>query len=254
MGDNRKRIRVGALVVVTVALVGVGAALIGATSLYGTESARAAPTAPGEPLEPLSVAEIDTAVSLIEAHTRFPAGGFFPLVNLKEPPKSEVLAWDPGEPFRREAFANVYDRDANRTWEVVVDLRQGRVVSFVELHGVQPAVSDSEFGDADAIVRTDGRWRAAMHRRGVNPNQVYLDVWAPGELPEADQEAPPGTRLLSALSFFSGNLPNPYDRPIEGVVVTVDMNRMKVVEVIDTGIRPVNKTITGNAEHDARPA
>ena len=246
MGDNRKRIRVGALVVVTVALVGVGAALIGATSLY-SESARAAPTAPGEPLEPLSVAEIDTAVSLIEAHTRFPAGGFFPLVTLKEPPKSEVLAWDPGEPFRREAFANVYDRDANRTWEVVVDLRQGRVVSFVELHGVQPAVSDSEFGDADAIVRTDPRWRAAMHRRGVSPNQVYLDVWAPGELPEADQEAPPGTRLLRAISFFSGNLPNPYDRPIEGVVVTVDMNRMEVIDVIDTVVRPVNRTITGNS-------
>ena len=247
MGDNRKRIRVGALVVAAVALVGVAALLTAATSLYSAEPARAAPTAPGEPLEPLSVAEIDTAVGLIEADTRFPPGGFFPLVALKEPPKSEVLAWDPGESFRRDAFANVYDRDANRTWEVVVDLRQGRVVSFVEVHGVQPAVSDSEFGDAAAIVLTDPRWRAAMRRRGVNPNQVYLDVWAPGELPEADQKAPPGTRLLRAISFFSGNLPNPYDRPIEGVVVTVDMNRMEVIDVIDTVVRPVNRTITGNS-------
>lgn len=248
MDDYRKRLRLGALVAVIVVLVGVGAALVaGATSLYESEPATAAPAVgPSEPLEPLSVAEIDRAVGLVEAHNKFPEGGFFPVVTLQEPPKSEVLAWDSGEPFRREAFANVYDRDANRTWEVVVDLRQERVVSFVEVHDVQPAVFDSEFGDADAIVRADSRWRAAMQRRGVNPNQVYLDVWAPGELPEADDEAPPGTRLLRAISFFRGNLPNPYDRPIEGVVVTVDMNRMRVVDVIDTVVRPVNKTITGN--------
>ena len=64
---------------------------------------------------------------------------------------------------------------------------------------------------------------------------------------EADQQAPPGTRLLRAISFLSGNLPNPYDRPIEGVVVTVDMNRMEVIDVIDTVVRPVNRTITGNS-------
>jgi primary-amine oxidase len=42
-------------------------------------------------------------------------------------------------------------------------------------------------------------------------------------------------------------LANPYDRPIEGVSVTVDMNRLAVVDFVDTGIRPVNTTITGNA-------
>ena len=248
MDHFRKRIRLGVLAAVTVGLLGVGALLVaGATSLYGSERAEAAPAVAGEPLAPLTVAEIDSAVSLTEAHARFPDGGFFPIVTLKEPPKSEVLAWDPGEPFRREAFANVYDREANRTWEVVIDLRQSRVVSFTEVQGVQPAVSVSEFGDAGAIVRADPGWRAAMQRRGVNPGQVYIDVWAPGELPAADDEAPPGTRLLRAISFFRGNLPNPYDRPIEGVVVTVDMNEMDVVDVIDTVVRPVNKTLTGNS-------
>ncbi len=247
MDNYRKRIRLGVLAAVTVGLLGVGALLVaGAASLYGSERADAAPAVAGEPLAPLTVDEIDRAVGLAEAHARFPDGGFFAIVTLKEPPKSEVLAWDPGEPFRREAFANVYDRDANRTWEVVIDLRQDRVVSFTEVHGVQPAVFGSEFADADAIVRANPQWRAAMQRRGVNPGQVYIDIWAPGELPAADDEAPPGTRLLRAISFFSGNLPNPYDRPIEGVVVTVDMNRMEVVDVIDTIVRPVNKTVSGD--------
>jgi primary-amine oxidase len=246
MYGYRKRFRLR-LAAVAIVLLGVGALVAGATSVYESERASAAPAVgPTAPLSPLSVAEIDDAVALVEAHNRFPNGGFFPLVTLNEPPKTEVLAWDPGEPFRREAFANVYDRDANRTWEVVVDLRQSRVLSFTEVHGVQPAVYISEFADADAVVRADPRWRAAMQRRGVNPGQVYLDVWAPGELPEADDEAPPGTRLLRAISFFSGNLENPYDRPIEGVVVTVDMNRMEVVDVIDTVVRPVNRTISGD--------
>jgi primary-amine oxidase len=53
--------------------------------------------------------------------------------------------------------------------------------------------------------------------------------------------------LIRELSFFRGQLPNVYDRPIEGVVVTVDLNHLKVVDFVDTGIRPVNTTTTGNS-------
>lgn len=85
-----------------------------------------------------------------------------------------------------------------------------------------------------------------MRDRGLNPDDVYLDIWAPGDLPTPG--ATPGARLLRALSFFRGTLPNPYDRPVEGVVATLDMNSMKVVDVTDTGIRPVNTTTSGNAD------
>jgi primary-amine oxidase len=86
-----------------------------------------------------------------------------------------------------------------------------------------------------------------MRDRGIDPDDVYLDDgWAVGDLTVPG--VAPGTRLLRALSFFQGRLPNPYDRPVEGVIVTIDMNRLKVVQVIDSGVRPVNKTISGSAD------
>jgi primary-amine oxidase len=169
------------------------------------------------PLDPLTSEEIATAFQVIEESRDLPATAFFPLVSLQEPPKAEVLSWSPGGPFRREAFAQVYDRAANRLFEAVVDLRTERLLSFA-----------------------DARWRSAMTRRGLDPDDVFLDVWAPGELNVPRAGA--GARLLRALSFFAGDLPNAYDRPIEGVLVTIDANRMQVIDVTDTGRRPVNRT------------
>ena len=192
------------------------------------------------PLDPLTGDEITTAFRVIEESRDLPATAFFPIVALQEPPKAEVLSWSPGRPFRREAFAQVYDRAANRLFEAVVDLRRERLRSFVERPGAQPAVFGDEYESADAAVRRDARWRRAMARRGIDPDDVFLDVWAPGELNLPMAGA--GVRFLRALSFFAGDLPNAYDRPIEGVLVTIDANRMQVVDVQDTGRRPVNRT------------
>jgi len=198
------------------------------------------------PLDPLNAAEISKTVEVIEASPKYPAGAFFPIVTLKEPPKGELLAWDPGEPFRREAFANVYGRAANRLFEAVVDLKTQKLVSWVERPGVQPAVSISEYAQADAVVRGDARWRKAIRDRNLKPADIYIDVWAPGSV--ALPPAPPGKRLLRALSFFDGGLPNPYDRPVEGLVATVDMNALAVIDITDTGIKPVNTTLTGSSD------
>jgi primary-amine oxidase len=198
------------------------------------------------PLEPLSAAEIMGTFAVIEGDKRFPPGAFFPIVQLKEPRKQEVLAWSPGQPFRREAFANVYDPPSNALYEVVVDIRRGRVASWDARPGLQPAVYTTEYNDADALTRADGRWQSAMRSRGLDPRDVYLDVWAPGDI-EIPPGVKPGTRLLRALSFFRGSLPNPYDRPIEGVLVTLDMNARSVVEVLDTGVRPVDMATSGSS-------
>jgi primary-amine oxidase len=210
-----------------------------------TATASAAGSGTPHPLDPLSAAEINTAFVVIEGDSRFPAGGVFPILELNEPPKTEVLAWAPGRSFRREAFANVYDPSRNVLFETVVDLRARRISSWTKRAGVQPAVYASEYDTADGIVRADARWQRAMRTRGLNPDDVYLDVWAPGDLPVSGVK--PATRLLRALSFFRGQLPNPYDRPVEGVLATIDINAGTVVELLDTGIRPVTTTISGSS-------
>jgi primary-amine oxidase len=216
-------------------------------------SAPAARAADG-PLDPLAGSEIRTAIRAIEGYASFPAGAFFPLVTLKEPRKVDLLAWSPGKPFGREAFANVYDPAGNRLFEVVVDLRAtpARVVSFTRRTGAQPAVYATEYVDADTAVRASQAWRDAMRARGIaNLDNVFLDVWAPGKV-ELPTGVPAGTRLVRALSFFQGpGQDNPYDRPIEGVSVTVAMSGSqgpRVVDVTDTGVRPVNRAVTGNAD------
>ena len=115
----------------------------------------AAAEAAAGPLDPLTGEEITTAFRVIEESSDLPATAFFPIVALQEPPKAEVLRWSPGQPFRREAFAQVYDRAANRLFEAVVDLRRERLRSFVERPGAQPAVFGDEYESADAAVRRD---------------------------------------------------------------------------------------------------
>ena len=131
----------------------------GPDSLAARRAATAASSSPTfslaaegrHPLDPLSGLEIIVAFTVIESDKRFPNGGVYPIIQLHEPPKSEVLSWRAGQQFRREAFANVYDNDANRLFEVVVDLRQRKIISWIAKPGVQPAVHDAEYGEADEL-------------------------------------------------------------------------------------------------------
>ena len=164
----------------------------------------------------------------------------FPLVTLKEPAKADASG------LPRRALAHVYDRSANRVYEVVVDPAAQTVLSWTaKPAGTQPAVWGNEFDEGDAVVRADPRFAAKMAARGVDPDDVYIDVWAPGELPAGLRAT--GHRFLRAIFFFRGELPNPYNRPIEGLTFTMDMTTRKVVEIIDTVVRPVSEEAGGTA-------
>lgn len=217
----------------------------------------AAETENRHPLDPLTKNELAAAVQLLRADARVPSAAFFPVVVLNEPPKGEVLAFTPGSTYRREAYVEVYDRPHNALSRAIVDLRSRQVLSLIlQPPGTQPTTFLDEYSSILPVVRENADWIDAMRRRGLNPDDVYLDVWAGGDLPiptASDGTAvPAGTRIMRVLSFFQGDLPNPYDRPIEGVVVAVDMNRLKVLQVLDTGIRPISMT-SGNAENERNP-
>jgi len=204
-----------------------------------------APTAALNPLDPLTADEIQTTFTIIKQSQNLAPGTFFPTIKLSEPPKADVLAWSPGQPFQRRAFANVFDRSGDKLYEAIVDLRTNQLLSWTQRVGAQPAVYLTEWTDASKIVHNYGPWKTAIRARGIDPKDAYVDIWAPGDLPVPG--VPTGTRLLRAIAFYGGSLPNPYDRPIEGPVVTIDMNKLKVVDFVDSGIRPVDTTTTGNA-------
>ena len=204
------------------------------------------------PLEPLSAEEHTAAFEIVQAHF---AGAddlpdeplLFPFIALREPAKAAVLSGTPN--VGREATVHVFHPPSNRLWVATANLGSHRL-SRLDLMppGTQPAVSAQEYVIADEIVRAFAPWAAAMRARGVEPDDVYLDVWAPGEVTGTN-------RQLRALSFLRGasldefdpeNPQNPYVRPIEGVVVTIDMNQGRVVQMTDTLHRPVSRE-SGNA-------
>lgn len=195
--------------------------------------------ASAHPLEPLTSEELGVAADLLTHYKDFPKGALFPMIALNEPAKSEVKAFVPGLPFRREAFATVLDRAANQTFDAVVDLNAKKVISFKRVPGVQPLVLVSEYDLVPKIVKADPRWQEAMRKRGITDfDKVWVDTWATGNMyPKSAR----GTRILRGLSYWKDGATNFYGRPIEGVIAIVDMNHEKVLELIDTGVKPVAK-------------
>jgi len=188
------------------------------------------------PLDSLTAEEIKVAAKTLSALPQFPAGSLFSTIVLKEPLKSEVLSYKPGAQFSRQAFSVILDRQHNRTFEAVVDLKTERVVAWHEAKGIQPLVTDSEYKALPDIVKADARWQAAMRKRGITDfSQVQIDGWAVGQVRAGYQ----GKRLLRALSYLKGDSINFYGRPIEGVVALVNMNTDQVLEVVDTGVVPL---------------
>jgi primary-amine oxidase len=201
------------------------------------------PPAPAvtHPLDPLTPAEIETAVAVLRKEGKASADVFFPQVVLLEPPKEEVLAFRPDRPIPRQAFVIVLDRAANTTHEAVVDLPGRRVLSWKPVPGVQPAVMPIENTGPEKAIKADPRWQAAMKRRGITAfDRVRLDVWARGHVPPPDRKDN-AARLLRVLSYYRGAGSLADGRPVEGVVVLFDLNTGKVIDVRDTGVVPLPK-------------
>lgn len=223
------------------------------------------------PLDPLIEDEVKLAFELARAHferdATLPKDALrFPMVALAEPPKLWVVAWQPGQALVRHAEVQVLHAPSNRSWRLELDLQTRQVVQLELLPaGTQPALTGDEFAAAYALIRAYEPWQRALRARGVDPALAYLDGWAAGDAPLPDELASKlsfgsETRLLrcltfdrgAALSTFDPKRPhNPYDRPVEGIVVTVDLNARQVVHMTDTTLQPVIAE-SGNAERTRR--
>jgi len=190
------------------------------------------------PLDPLDESEIAVVVKILQAAPNFPKTALFSTIQLNELPKDEVLNFKAGAGFRREAFAIVLDREKNKTYEAIIDLRTNKIISWKEIAAVQPLIFYSEYDALQEIVKADTRWQAAMRKRGfMDFDKVAVDGWAVGQVDPRYTG-----RLMRGLSYFKGDSANYYGRPIEGVVAIVNMNTHKVVAVTDTGVVPVSQT------------
>jgi primary-amine oxidase len=154
-------------------------------------------------------------------------------INQIEPAKSMVEKYRPGASFERYALAVLMDREKRVSYEAVVDLAGKSVTSVTQLPaGVQPSVMLDEFGECEQAVRRSPLFQEALTKRGVTDmDLVMVEPWSAGqygtELPEEQ-----GLRRLRALCFVrSEPRDNGYARPLDSMVMVVDLYKMEVVRI-----------------------
>jgi primary-amine oxidase len=189
------------------------------------------------PLDPLSADEIAATVSVLRAADLIDAKTRLPLIDLAEPPKASVLAWEPGQPERRAA-AIVARRDRT-VYEGAVDLATRSVADWRAIPNVQSSVLAEEEAVAQRVTLADPLWRAAMRQRGYDRfDHFFCAPFTAG--PGADP-AERGRRLLKMVCYdTAGSRNNVWSRPIEGVYSVVDLDQGKVIRVVDDGVVPVS--------------
>jgi primary-amine oxidase len=195
-------------------------------------------TRPAHPLDPLSATEIERAWEIVRTERALGPRVRVIFVMLHEPAKKIVFAYRPGDSVERAAFVVLVDSVPGKTYEAVVSLSEGRVLSWEHVPGVQPAIVLDEFVDCEAAVRADPRWQAAMRKRGVTDlSLAMVDCWSAGNFGFPADE---GRRLVRALTWVRRHAQdNGYARPVANLLTVVDLNAMQVVAVEDGGVVPL---------------
>jgi len=195
------------------------------------------------PLDALTPAEYWAVFDALKASSHVDEKSRYSLVNLREPPKDEVLKWKPGQPFRREALVVV--KQGARTFEAIADIVGRKIISWKEVEGVQPNLTQEEIRTTDEAVKANPEWQAAMRRRGIADYETVECLGlSPGYFGTPEEQ---GRRLQRVICTDRHGVWNAEGRPIEGLITVWDANERKVLRVIDTGAVPVPR---GRVDYD----
>ena len=72
---------------------------------------------------------------------------------LKEPPKTEVKAWQDGDPVVRRSLSVLWRKQTNEVYEAVVNLTDDAVESWTHVPGVTPNFTIDEYHDCDHAMK-----------------------------------------------------------------------------------------------------
>jgi primary-amine oxidase len=189
--------------------------------------------ASAHPLDGLSAEEMTETVSILKAEGKTTDDARFPLIELKEPDKAVVLAWQPGQPAPRLVTVNV--KEAAGTFKGEVDLAARKVVSWAPAAG-ETMILLEEFLGAMGVALVNPEMQEALRKRGLTKEQVFCIPLTAGAFGEPEEQ---GRRLMKVPCLASPSGSNFYAKPIEGLFAVIDLNKKEVVRLVDTGVRPV---------------
>jgi primary-amine oxidase len=209
------------------------------------------------PLDPLSAAEVEQTTRILRASGRITARMRIMAYSQQEPPKSAVLAFQPGQQVPREVFVIIRDHERRLTIEAIVSLSDEAITSWRERDDIQPALTYPEVFGAMQAAYDDAAFQAALASRGITDlASVVLFPWTSGNWgPQDSADQGRLIRLQATVSKTPGD--NYYARPIEGIIVTVELDSM-TVKVDDFGATPLpqhsgNYTVAGITTPDNVP-
>ncbi|MER7250413.1 primary-amine oxidase [Kribbella sp. NPDC000426] len=183
------------------------------------------------PLEPLAEHEFRQTAAILRRDEELGGSWRFAGIELLEPDKAAVKAWQPGDAVPRAAFAVLWNRADNQTWEAVVDLTGDRVVSWTHVPDVTPNFTTDEYHDVDEAMRAHPEVVAALAARGITDlSLVLIEVWTYGKALMPDKYR---DRRLGWCDIWYRDTPesNAYAHPVSGLKVVVDMNTLELLEL-----------------------
>ena len=183
------------------------------------------------PLEPLTAAEVQLAVTVLKDSGKITPTTRFVSVSLKEPAKEFVYRFRGNEAIVREAFAVLFDNARNACYEATVSLTERKLLSWKHIPDVQPTMTADEQVECEKAVLASPEFKAALKKQyGIDDTSlVMVDIWSAGNYGKEEERT---RRLARPLCFLrSDPTDNGYAKPIEGLRPVVDLNEMRVLRV-----------------------
>jgi primary-amine oxidase len=195
------------------------------------------PVTSAHPLDPLSADEMRRAGQILRTGQALSDSFRFAMMSLHEPDKPASLSFDSAPAPDREAFIVAHDLGAKMLWEAVVSLTRGQVLSWTHIPDRMPPFLPEDPYIAEDIIREDPQWQAAMLKRGITDfSLAMIDNWPSGYYGPEDHPST-SARLSRPLTWLrTSPEEHGYARPVDGVIVTFDMDERKVIDVTDLGV------------------
>ena len=190
------------------------------------------------PLDPLNPTEIDQIRHIIEKSLLGSLPNLtFHFVDVEELDKQDVLKWLSYKEIKPNRQAKVVIRARDETYELLVDLTIGSIISNQVYSGYgYPPLTFSELFRASKLPLKYPKFKKSILRRGLNLSEVSCVPFTIGWFGERVTK-----RALKVACFYRGGSVYVFARPIQGISVLVDVDSMKITMYTDRLRAPVPK-------------
>ena len=195
------------------------------------------------PLDPLTLSEFKLVQTIVQKSYSNPNQNIsFQYVGLDEPNKADILSWLSSNsksktqtPLPRLAFVIAHLH--RQTLEITVDLSTLSIASNKVYNGNgYPMFNIDEETAASYLPFQYKPFIDSVKKRGLNIDEVVCTGSSVGWFGEKKTK-----RILNILCYYMEGTANLYMRPLEGVTVVVDLDKMKIAGYNDRVQIPVPK-------------